>query len=63
MGKVDRGGEQSLPLRVLKKVEWCGRSVQIRAPICPVCKGFKVQGHKDGCELVEAMGILEKPNG
>ena len=43
---------------VLKQVEWNGRSVQTRAPMCPVCKWFKVEGHKDGCKLKRAMEML-----
>lgn len=43
---------------VLKQVEWCGKSIHVRAPICPVCKEFKVKGHKEGCKLERAMEML-----
>lgn len=48
-----------LALEVLGAVEWSWQSVQICAPICPVCKGFKVEGHKEGCELERAMEMLD----
>lgn len=58
MSEIEGGGEQFLPLEVLRAVEWSGKSVHVRAPICPVCKWFKVKGHKGRCKLKKALEML-----
>lgn len=39
-------------LEVLKKVEWQESEI---GPRCPVCKGYQTRGHREECELAEAI--------
>lgn len=41
--------------KVLVALEWAGKG-QSRAPVCPMCAGYKSKGHARGCHLAEVIG-------
>lgn len=42
-------------LELFRKLEWAAVDYRCDEPMCPLCQGWKVEGHTPECELAAAI--------